>query len=480
MQVGSPTRKYSFTNGVFPLFRYTHPESKPSPAGSRSQRFKKDETWSSAEAASHGQICRWRSIRSSDEFHPLLVPCNQSTVYYNSSMHHPEQIKPLITSPSQSLCPHINQQGHCHILKHGRACSYLHWELCNLCQMPALHPTDTRQRERHQSVSIWCSKRSFDCTYRCCRHARRSKRSNVKRTWLSNVAVIRPVGFVWRSSGRKTKRNASVYWQTVIMSFAFHAFEPGAHCPPTNVKSLKLGEIIKRLLLIRNQRLSSIIVLSVERNPTLSLPRSIGPRTIKPRQTSSKTTRKRFSMFFCGRKTDKIGSFFPRKIHCKHFQRGLGVCPFGSKCFYLHVDRDGKPVHLDPPRRRHARVNLYSALDDLADLFMISVFSEAQMDRFLDGWVFLLIDVFGHTDRLWMLCLGGISSSMTTRTMMTIMKVKLKMFCIQRMEQVQTIQVMKKMNLPAGNEVIARGEKQHPSVKLYIFSTSISYFNLGY
>ena len=323
--------------------------------------------------------------------------------------------------------------------------------------------------------------------YRCFRHARRSKRSNAKKTWLSHVAVIRPVVFVWRSSGRKTKRNASVCWQTVIMSFAFHAFEPGVHCRPTNVKSWKLGKMIKRLLLIRNQRPSSILVLSVERNQTLSLRRSIGPRTIKPRRTLSKTTRKRFSMFFRGRKTHKIGSFFSRKIHCKHFQRGLGVCPFGSKCFYLHVDRDGKPVQLDPPRRRHARVNLHNALDDLADLFMISVFSEAQMDRFLDGWVFLLIVVLGHTERLWILCLGGISSSMTTRTMtrmmkttMTIMKVKMKMFCIQRMERVQTIQVMKKINFPAGNEVNAQREKQHSTVQPHIYSSSISYFNLGY
>eukprot|EP00056_Hartaetosiga_gracilis_P010076 m.148003 g.148003 ORF g.148003 m.148003 type:complete len:109 (-) comp13247_c3_seq2:1073-1399(-) len=31
-----------------------------------------------------------------------------------------------------------------------------------------------------------------------------------------------------------------------------------------------------------------------------------------------------------------------KAIDCQHFNFGAGDCPFGSKCFYRHVTRDGK------------------------------------------------------------------------------------------------------------------------------------------
>jgi len=37
---------------------------------------------------------------------------------------------------------------------------------------------------------------------------------------------------------------------------------------------------------------------------------------------------------------------------CKYFKKGDGECPFGNKCFYRHVDRQGKHVDLGPPQRR--------------------------------------------------------------------------------------------------------------------------------
>lgn len=32
-------------------------------------------------------------------------------------------------------------------------------------------------------------------------------------------------------------------------------------------------------------------------------------------------------------------------IPCRHFNRGRGACPFGSSCFYAHVDEDGNEVN---------------------------------------------------------------------------------------------------------------------------------------
>jgi len=37
-------------------------------------------------------------------------------------------------------------------------------------------------------------------------------------------------------------------------------------------------------------------------------------------------------------------------IPCKYFNKGQGECPFGSSCFYAHLDERGQPVPAEPPR----------------------------------------------------------------------------------------------------------------------------------
>ncbi len=78
--------------------------------------------------------------------------------------------------------------------------------------------------------------------------------------------------------------------------------------------------------------------------------------------------------------------FVYRKIHCKFFKRGDGLCPFGSKCFYLHVDKRGQPVELGPPRRRQ-RLNIRGELENFSDIFMLSVLSPVDFGRFFDEYV---------------------------------------------------------------------------------------------
>lgn len=75
-----------------------------------------------------------------------------------------------------------------------------------------------------------------------------------------------------------------------------------------------------------------------------------------------------------------------RLIHCKFFKRGEGLCPFGSKCFYLHVDKHGQSVELGPPRRRQ-RINARGELENFSDVFMVSVFGDENLDRFFDEYV---------------------------------------------------------------------------------------------
>jgi hypothetical protein len=78
--------------------------------------------------------------------------------------------------------------------------------------------------------------------------------------------------------------------------------------------------------------------------------------------------------------------FLIRQIHCKFFKRGEGLCPFGSKCFYLHVDKYGQPVQLGPPRRRQ-RINADGELENFSDVLMVSVFSNEEFGQFFDEYV---------------------------------------------------------------------------------------------
>ncbi|CAF3868715.1 unnamed protein product [Rotaria magnacalcarata] len=50
----------------------------------------------------------------------------------------------------QSLCPYAEKDGVCEALETGRYCPYIHGDLCDLCEMPALHPTNEKQREQHR------------------------------------------------------------------------------------------------------------------------------------------------------------------------------------------------------------------------------------------------------------------------------------------------------------------------------------------
>ena len=53
----------------------------------------------------------------------------------------------------QSLCPYAEKEGICEALETGRYCPYIHGDLCDLCEMPALHPTNEKQREQHRTVN---------------------------------------------------------------------------------------------------------------------------------------------------------------------------------------------------------------------------------------------------------------------------------------------------------------------------------------
>lgn len=66
------------------------------------------------------------------------------------------------------------------------------------------------------------------------------------------------------------------------------------------------------------------------------------------------------------------------------------MCPFGSKCFYLHLNKRGERVELGPPRRRQ-RFSARGQLESLTDVFLLSLLSPVDVGRFFDEYV-LIID----------------------------------------------------------------------------------------
>ena len=44
-----------------------------------------------------------------------------------------------------------------------------------------------------------------------------------------------------------------------------------------------------------------------------------------------------------------------RTIPCKYIKNGVSVCPFGTSCFYAHVDEQGQPI--EPSKLRVYRNN---------------------------------------------------------------------------------------------------------------------------
>eukprot|EP00965_Chrysotila_dentata_P066325 2195842-Pleurochrysis_carterae.AAC.2 len=54
----------------------------------------------------------------------------------------------------------------------------------------------------------------------------------------------------------------------------------------------------------------------------------------------------------CARLSPLLPGYLTRlsTMPCKHFAFGAGTCPFGSSCFYAHVDRAGNAVRTVPRR----------------------------------------------------------------------------------------------------------------------------------
>ncbi|CAF3536817.1 unnamed protein product [Rotaria socialis] len=237
----------------------------------------------------------------------------------------------------QSLCPYAEKDGVCEALETGRYCPYIHGDVCDLCEMPALHPTNEKQREQHRLECL--QKHEAECEEAFAIQRSEDKKCGVclETVWDRDrdkrFGILENCDHIFCLECIRKWRASSNYEHKVVKA-----------CPECRVKS------------------------------DFITPTKYWPENEQAKQEVIKAYKENL-----------------QQIHCKFFKRGDGLCPFGSKCFYLHVDKNGQPVQLGPPRRRQ-RMNARGELENFSDVFMLSILSNEDFGRLFEEYDFLFDD----------------------------------------------------------------------------------------
>lgn len=83
---------------------------------------------------------------------------------------------------------------------------------------------------------------------------------------------------------------------------------------------------------------------------------------------------------------------------CKYFRRGQGECPFGNKCFYKHVDENGKEVDVGPPQRRPRRENADGEFDFVQRLLILDFIEQREGNLHLPLEYIDILDLLSDSD----------------------------------------------------------------------------------
>ncbi|UJR23235.1 hypothetical protein I4U23_026255 [Adineta vaga] len=264
--------------------------------------------------------------------------CRGNDDMIDPSIHNTQEYSP--THPTyflQSLCPYAEKEGVCEALETGRYCPYIHGDLCDLCEMPALHPNNEKQREQHRLECL--RKHEAECEEAFAIQRSQDKKCGVcletvwDRDGDKRFGILENCDHIFCLECIRKWRSSSNYEHKVVKA-----------CPECRIKS------------------------------DFVTPTKYWPENEQSKQELIKSYKENL-----------------QQIHCKFFKRGEGLCPFGSKCFYLHVDKHGQPVQLGPPRRRQ-RINARGELENFSDVLMVSVFSNEDFGRFFDEYDFLFDD----------------------------------------------------------------------------------------
>lgn len=224
------------------------------------------------------------------------------------------------SNPSlEPLCPYAEATGICR----KRNCTYLHGDICELCNRAALHPNNEELRKKHTNACVkqhevdmelsFAIQRSKDKSCGVCFEVIMEKTSGEQR-----FGILSNCNHCFCLSCIRKWRQAKQFDNKIIRA-----------CPECRVTS----------------------------------------DFVCP------------SMYWVDTKEEKEKLIMDYKSalsikDCKYFNKGRGKCPFGNKCFYLHALPDGTKPDVGPPVRQRRTADANTDIDILHQLILWDFFEE--------------------------------------------------------------------------------------------------------
>ncbi|XP_077496345.1 E3 ubiquitin-protein ligase makorin-1-like isoform X2 [Amblyomma americanum] len=327
--------------------RYDHIRTKPrTDGGGRSSRggrgpgqnHRSQNHSGSAEGGNHSGNHVAASGSSSTPSRTLLTGGAPRAQKSYASMLRPEggsEKAPPSKDASLPLCPYELANGGCPV---GERCSYVHGQLCDLCQKPCLHPFNEDQRMQHREECVQRHEQDMELSF----------------------AVQRSAG---KSCG-------------ICMDIVMDK-EPASE---------------RRFGIL--EKCSHVFCLNCIRKWRGS--KQFDSKTVRAcpecRTPSDFVTPSSFWVDM-GAEKDKLIADYKSAMSekpCRYFQEGRGECPFAGACFYKHTYPDGSKAVMPPPRPRR-RQNHNGELEIMERLYLWDFLDVADSHMFAP---FNLEDVF--------------------------------------------------------------------------------------
>lgn len=227
----------------------------------------------------------------------------------------------------KTLCPYYEKCLYC---PYDSDCEFIHGDICDICNIACLIPSDKSQNEQHKIECMQIMEKEMEEAFAV-------QRSSEK---ICGICME----IVWDKEKDSDKRFG-------ILENCNHVF-----CLPC----------------IRKWRASN----SYEKKIVKACPECrIKSDFITPNKFwyENEEDKKRIIQDY----KQKLG-----KTACKYFKQGDGQCPFGNKCFYLHMNKDGTLAQLPEPRKRH-RYNRCGYSESFSNVVTVDFdFSENEDDDF--------------------------------------------------------------------------------------------------
>lgn len=196
----------------------------------------------------------------------------------------------------KQLCPYA-AVGEC---RYGLNCAYLHGDVCDMCGLQVLHPTDNNQRSEHTKACIESHEKDMEISFA------------IQRSKDMMCGVCMEVVF---EKANPSERRFG------ILSNCNHCYCLKCIRKWRSAKQFE-SKIIKSC---PECRITSNFVIPSE-------------YWVEDKEDKQKLIQKY---------KDGMGS-----KSCRYFDEGRGTCPFGSNCFYKHAFPDGRLEEAQPQRRQ--------------------------------------------------------------------------------------------------------------------------------